>query len=211
MGAISMTFVEVLKGILRLRYVFHRQYLSKWLRLACGAHSQLLQLAAGARPGEFPWAFGELATEDLFSRVRGAAQCALDFPEDYPDLYQFLAGGTKDSAFWLKSARSYRTGAHQPAQPGEDDAGDTRVRLGTFVERRLDVVEADAQWWWSKCNQAAALVVSVTLFTVLFAGLAGWSPTLAFLFSLLGGILAPFAKDIVSRLTEVQVGRISRR
>jgi hypothetical protein len=212
MGTISMTIVEVFKGVLRLRYVFHRYYFSRWLRQNRGAHDQLLQLAAGARQGDaFPWAFGELATENVFSRVRGAAQCALDFPGNYKDLFAFLVDGTPDAAAWLKVACAHRIGAHSPAQPGDDAAGDIRVRLGTFVERRLDVVEADAQWWWSKYNQASALVVSVMLFTALFVGIAGWSPTLAFLFSLFGGILAPFAKDIVSRLTEVHVGRASRR
>ena len=222
MGTVSMALLDVIKGIFRVRYFFHRWYLSRWIsrqlrqitkktKRTMGRKEiehQLLELSAGSGTiDDFPMPFGDLSTKAMFARIRGSAHSALDFPETYQALYDFFTEGLLGADNWQKKARKYRNGDHRPVQPGEEELSDTRLRIGAVVDRRLDIVEGDAQWWWNSLNQLGAMILCVLLFSYVFQVFGNWKLHHALLISVFGGILAPFAKDLASKLSQVQARR----
>jgi hypothetical protein len=188
-------------------------------------YSQLLQLTTGEGPDKAfmessiewaPWdvtaghALFALSLDRMMGQIQDAADTAMGNPSLYPELYALLTMGARS-----EDVKNWYEWAKQPPIRSVDDAAlaktqaDTYARLRQFIRRRLDAFQVTANYRWETSNQ----VVSVLLGTVLLFGsllyLAGPNgPSflgIAFA-SLIGGIMAPVAKDLVIALKKVRSG-----
>ena len=89
------------------------------------------------------------------------------------------------------------------------DAQQARVRLGHLIARRLDIFQNRTKYKWAKYNQVLSILLGFGLsFYVLYSSYKFDSLKeylVLILFSLLAGILAPFAKDVVSVISGLRV------
>ncbi len=226
-GTVTMAFIELAKGVFDIRMHFNRWRVAKWLD-DDGAVGELELLATGTTAPSSRWrplagfATGELHRADvlydqpiekLLGQVQAAANMALDFPWRYEKLYRFLAvpAGRKDEAndagAWLAYAKAIATGA-KPPPPDEDarNATQARARIGNLVARKLDAFQNEQAYLWADYNQRVAVVCG----TFVLAGLLCATPKPPSVLeivvvSVFGGLVATFAKDVVSALSSISV------
>ena len=226
-GTVTMAFIELAKSVLDIRMHFNRWRVAKWLGsadtvgdlelLATGesAPSSRRRPLAGFATGELHRAdvLYDQPVEKLLGQVQAAANMALDFPWRYEKLYRFLAmpAGRKDEAddagAWLAYAKAVATGTKPP--PSDDaarNATQARARIGNLVARKLDAFQNEQAYLWADYNQRVAVVCG----TFILAGLLCATPkppsVLEILVvSIFGGLVAPFAKDVVSALSSISV------
>ena len=158
------------------------------------------------------YALFALALERMMGHVQDAADSALNTPQRYPSLYLFVTAGAdpKDVGAWFEMAQTTPKGDDREEAKRR---ADLYARLHQLVRRKLDGFQVYAEQKWVNWNQLWANIAGVI---VLFAALT-WGrdftaeatrhalPTII-LFSLLGGILSPVAKDIVVALRRVRGG-----
>ncbi|MBA3644675.1 MAG: hypothetical protein H0W63_00715 [Gemmatimonadaceae bacterium] len=155
----------------------------------------------------------------MMGSIQDAADVALASPPEYPDLYQLMTVGAKaddverwyrDGSFALVSVADLNPTPEQ--RQAVKEHAERFARLRQIVKRKLDGFQLYTGDRWGSWNQAAANAVGmVAMFIVLTwvqrngIGASISFPTLI-VFSLLGGILSPVAKDLVSALKRVKDG-----
>lgn len=182
-----------------------------------GVYTKLIQLTTGQEVGAeemnrgfeiLPWDISQsnalfaLELEKLMGQVQDAADMALSHPDKYKELYLFLtAGGDIDDIVnWYDWAQTPPVSTAKDPEKAKDQA-DTYSRLRQFIRRRLDAVQLTTSYRWQTINQIASVVLGSVL---LFASLLYLDKTHnwlgLFIMSLMGGIMAPVAKDLVVAL-----------
>lgn len=157
------------------------------------------------------YALFALSLERMMGHVQDAADGALNNPRRYPALYTFVTAGADeaDVVAWRELAERPRPGREEPEEARR--RAELYARLHQIVKRRLDGFQLYTKQRWVNWNQLTANIVGTL---VLFAALL-WSsvdmkypPSLAAMIalSLLGGVLAPVAKDMVAALQKVRQG-----
>lgn len=152
----------------------------------------------------------------MMGHLQDAADIALNNPQRYPSLYLFVVHGAEreDVAAWYAKADSPPNVADSTSRPEAKARADLYARLRQVVKRKLDAFQLFQGDIWVNRNQLAANLLGAL---VLFAALC-WvhygpgSPTplragdlvLYIVISLLGGMLAPIAKDLVVVLRKVR-------
>jgi hypothetical protein len=222
-GTISMAFIEVFKGVFSLRKHFHRSRVTSWIG-DTDCLNELLLLAAG-NP-ESADVFYDQPTERMMGQIQASANLALDFPDRYKRVYAFFTSlpksplfvalvgeqaGADDSATWAKFAVRVASDGELGFKDQPDpsrEAHQARVRLGNLVARRLDVFQSRTQYQWAWYNQIAGFVVGAGLTVYAITSQSQINDSRDFVavvgLSLLAGVLAPFAKDLVSALSSVK-------
>ena len=221
-GTIAMALLELIKSVTYWRRHFHRGRLERWLATASdskSAHQQLMLLAAGG-PGNANVLYDQ-TTAKLMGQVQAAANVALDFPAKYPAFYEFIAAmpqvrelreGTDDAKTWLKFSAERMEGRPRKVSITDDmqarGAAQARARLGNLVSRKLDVLQNEIEFDWARLNQLWSVAGGGALLAwILLNQKPHLSPDMVVLLSLLGGLVAPFAKDVVSALTSLRARR----
>lgn len=210
-GTITMALLELLKAVTRARLFFHRFMIARWVgKDRTDILKELLVLVAGGTADAVGWY--DQADDRLIASLEAAAVIALNYPLSYPLTYKFLViSADDDSAAWEKAS-------DLALQPLPEDANlratslatlqrgnEARLRLGNLVQRKIDVLSSRLEWTWSRLNQLAALLVGI-LMTLFFLSLRdNTAPAIdcvaKVICAILGGLIAPFAKDIVSALS----------
>lgn len=155
----------------------------------------------------------------MMGSIQDAADVALSSPTEYPDLYQLMTVGAKpdDVSRWFAEGSSALVGiADMNPTPQQrlavKEHAERFARLRQIVKRRLDGFQLYTGDRWATWNQTAAnLLGIVTMFIVLMwlqrnSAVASISFPMLIVFSLLGGILSPVAKDLVTALKRVKDG-----
>ncbi|HEU5138104.1 MAG TPA: hypothetical protein VFU13_23365 [Steroidobacteraceae bacterium] len=156
-----------------------------------------------------------LELEKMMGQIQDAADIALNTPEVHKELFLFLTSGARidDVRTWVNASRL--TAAKQSDEMKKNGV-EAYGRLSKYVRRRLDGLQLAANYTWAKKNQWWSIVVGGILMAAsLFyleslkpgeaTNVTGWIQIIVA--SLLGGIVAPIAKDLVSALKKVrQVG-----
>jgi hypothetical protein len=226
-GTITMAFIELAKSVFDFRMHFNRWRVVKWLGDdATVADLELLAGGAAGAPSRrrpvLGYATGEIhradvlydqPVEKLMGQIQSAANMALDFPWRYERLYRFLAAppGAKDESddagAWLAYAKAIAAGTKPaPTDEAARAATQARARIGNLVARRLDAFQNEQQYLWAEYNQRVAVVSGTILLAGLLLATPGRPPLLAVLaLSVFGGLVAPFAKDVVSALSSIGV------
>jgi len=174
------------------------------------------QDALGASVELVPWdvspkhALFALELERMMGQIQDAADSALNNPTLYPDLYLFLTAGAQDDDV----QRWYGLAASPPIQTSEDRQAaklqaDTYSRLRQLIRRRLDALQLTARYRWQSLNQITSVALGAVLLFVANVMQLGWTiPSGKFwelvLVSILGGVVAPVAKDLVMALKQVR-------
>jgi hypothetical protein len=162
-------------------------------------------------PRDAELALFSLDLDRMMGHIQDAADVALRDPERYPDLYRFLAWGAGDAdiAAWQREA--YAAAAMLDAERSNERAG-LYARLHGAMRRRLDGFQLYTDYRWTNFNQLAANSVGalIMLCALVVAnqaagqGIDGAEWIFFIAVSLVGGALAPIAKDIVMALQRVR-------
>ncbi len=155
----------------------------------------------------------------MMGSIQDAADIALSSPSEYPHLFQLMTVGAKpeDVSRWYSEGTSALVSIADlnptPAQRlAVKEHAERFARLRQIVKRKLDGFQLYTGDRWGSWNQTAANALGiVTMFIVLIwlqrnSAVASISFPTLIIFSLLGGILSPVAKDLVSALKRVKDG-----
>lgn len=148
----------------------------------------------------------------MMGHVQDAADIALNHPARYPNLYLFVTDGAdpEDVADWYAQAEAVVSGRTVNRARVKERAG-LFARLQQVTRRKLDAFQLYTGHRWANQNIFAANVVGI----LVLAGVLTWvngaeglglRVEVVVLLSLLGGILSPLAKDIVTALEKVRKG-----
>lgn len=180
-------------------------------------YTELIQLTTGQKVGAedmnrgfemLPWDISQsnalfaLELEKLMGQVQDAADMALSHPHKYKELYLFLTAGgdIDDIANWYGWAQTPPVSTAKDPIEAKHQA-DTYSRLRQFIRRRLDAFQLTTSYRWQTIIQISSVVLGSVL---LFTSLLYLDKTLnwlgLFIISLMGGIMAPVAKDLVVAL-----------
>lgn len=211
-GVLAMALLELIKGLLRLRRFYHATQVRKWME-DDSAYRSLLALAVGGEHNA--GALFDQSTSKMMGQIQAAVNIALEFPESYPEFFRHItrvpgqAGVETDIQSW----RAYSSRAVKGDLSNENTADQQVIREGTqararldhLVARKLDAFQNATEYRWALINQ----VISVLLGTmILWYALAGTgAPKAAYAVAVMGGLVAPFAKDVVSALSGFKATR----
>ena len=163
-------------------------------------------------------------------QLQAGARIALDYPERFSRFYSFLtstdiaedtaysqladttatkagAKSDKDRELWKSHAVKLRQ--HDPTKaaalaPSDrkdvSDAAQARARLASLVARKLDGFQLRTQFWWDRLNQALGLVVGIAVVWYALGGIQSLGSFERLALGIVGGLLAPFAKDFSKSL-----------
>ena len=221
-GTIAMALLELIKSVTFWRRHFHRGRIERWLATAPNskaAYQQLMLLATGGI--ESATVLYDQPTAKLMGQIQAAANVALDFPSKYLAFYEFIAAAPQarelresgdDAKLWRQFSEERMEGRPRKLSAADDvqarGAAQARARLGNLVSRKLDVLQNQIEFAWARLNQLWSVLGGATLLAwVLLQQQSAPSLQLVVLLSLVGGMVAPFAKDVVSALTGLRARR----
>lgn len=159
-----------------------------------------------------------LDLDRMLGHIQDAADIALGNPRRYGSLYLFMTHGAdlQDVRDWYFQA-DVLPSQTDIANVDRNEAkrrADLYARLHQVIKRKLDAFQLLEGDRWANWNQLSANIVGavVLFFTLLWVqwsgpfGVAGLGLVGIVVASLLGGMLAPIAKDIVVALRKVRQG-----
>lgn len=86
-GTLAMAFIEMLKGVLRLRLLFHRKQVTGWVTDSAARHQLLILAAGGEHNADVLY---DQPTERMMGQIQAAANLCLEYPDRYPQAYAFF-------------------------------------------------------------------------------------------------------------------------
>ncbi len=212
-GTATMAAFQMFKDLFHVRRWFNRCYVREWLRLRAGERAAAVEgsLLRLATAGEAD-ALYSLEGDRLAGQINAAARMALDWPAGHEVLIHCLASeaGTAD----LQAAVS--PPPPTPPSASEDEKSRARDRAAVYLEaknrvaahiqRTLDGFQIRLEYDWKRWNQAWAFGLNFGFVMVVLVvnsyragGYRTETPAYA-LVAILGGFVAPLAKDLVSAL-----------
>jgi len=232
-GALSMALIEAWKKLFDTRTKYHLRAVLAWMGgPEAASYAQLVHLTTGSplpapeaaarharlahthrpMPRDFELALFTLELERMMGHVQDAADAALRDPARYGALYRFVASGAAESDVkeWERAAYTVDAGKEDAAKRAA-----LYARVHTAAKGKLDAFQLYTTHRWANMNQLVANAVgAVVLFlamvwTQLIANAGELSAATLLLvlpLSLLGGVLAPIAKDLVVALKRVRSG-----
>lgn len=153
----------------------------------------------------------DLPIEQLCGQINSAAQMVLDSPIDHPDLFRILASMADpvDVArvmFPPREAKGARPLNDEEPQKRHDNYVDARTRVTHQIQRAIDALQIRVAFRWKFSLQMASILLSGVI-----AGVGVWifgngpHPVLSSLgIAILGGFLAPVARDLVAALQQLR-------
>jgi len=162
-------------------------------------------------------------SENMLGQFQAASNLVMDFPALYEDAYRFLmnqpASGplAGDPSTWLEFTRKTTgqgssAGNSKPPRRIKDAnrdieaglAAQARARLANLLSRKLDAFQNETQYLWAELNQRVSFLLATGLllwFMYPTSGLLSKDGLLTLILACFGGLIAPFAKDLVSALS----------
>lgn len=228
-ATITMALVELVKVVLRLRLIYHRRMVQDWLGDE-RRYEELLVLSVASV--DSAGALFDQPTDRMMGQIQSATSVVMDFPMLYPALYEFLTGEpaseaaaretslagrthgtTSDAAVWREFAARLEevdgdSGPNAPPLKGIGRATRARNRLDHFVTRRLDAFQTRTEYIWARMNQIASVLgAAIFILVLLTRSSIETSALQSFFLAVSGGMIAPFAKDVVSALSGLRARR----
>jgi len=213
-GTISMALIQVVKELAPVRRWYQKRWVTAWLTRQIAkaepveadvqavspelVRDALVELATGGDER----AMFDLAADQMVAQMNAAAQMALDYPQIYAPLLTALsAGASRDD---LKRILMLPKLDDEPSRhPSFNDA---RTRVGHRLQRNLDglmiALGNDWRWWMHFC--AIGLTILLVEAVAIGYGLSASQLLLAAFIGLIGGYLAPIARDLVAALQSLR-------
>ncbi len=221
-GALAMAILQVIKDLTPIRRGYQRRWVARWIEQrtnnfnrnlgqarpkprglspvrADESQEMLAQLATGGQTR----ALYNLPAEQLVAQMNAAAQAALDYPPSYLPLLAVLSEGAAIEDVARVTAASGTKGAKAPA-PEDLDA---RNRVGHRIQRNLDGVQIALGDDWTFWMQSVAILLTAGVIEIAVLRAPGASFTtflVALPIGILGGYLAPVARDLVAALQSLR-------
>jgi hypothetical protein len=157
------------------------------------------------------FALYELELPQLMGQLQEAADAALNHPQLYPNWFAFLTRGCApaDVERW-RHALAGPPADGPPADRERQAVGELYARMRMLVRRQLDTFQTITAYRWREWNQLYAWILGAALMFAaqVLAAITDQKPlpNLAMMIavSLLGGLLAPVAKDLVDALSKMK-------
>jgi hypothetical protein len=218
-GVLTMAFLQTIKDVLPVRRWFQAWWVTRWLERQARtagsgvsverAEDDLVRLATSGDRN----ALYDLPIEQVTGQMNAAAQIVLDYPWECEHLLRCLAAQANDADLRrLLAARPPASGP-RPALSLEEKSAlvDARNRVTHQVQRALDGLQIAAGFRWKLCFQSASIVLSgllVWIGLVLFVRepidvFVRHLPLYA-LIAIVGGFVAPVARDLVAALQQLR-------
>lgn len=215
-AAITMALLEVVKALFSARRHYHERRIRAWLSDE-GRLSELMMLAIGG--GGTAQALFDQPTNKMMGQIQAAANTALDFPQRYPALYEFLTaqpgqgGDTPDEEVWRafceRIERGEKIDVNNPDVEAMISAATrARARLDHFVARRLDAFQTVTEYRWARANQFIAVAGATIFLLYLFLTNAREFSPFVVVAAIFGGMMSPLAKDVVTALSDLRARRV---
>lgn len=223
-GVVSMALLQTVKDMLPTRRWFQAWWVSRWLdrQVAAAppltggppskaaAEEDLVRLATSGDTA----ALYDLPIEQVSGLMSSASQIVLDYPPDHRDLLVCLAARARaeDLELLLAQGPSAARPRATLTEPDRSRFVDARNRVTHQVQRSLDGLQIAAGFRWKWLIQVLSIVLSAVL---VWAGMAlfveapragsGLHYFLLYLLAgILGGFLAPVARDLVAALQQLR-------
>ena len=154
------------------------------------------------------FALFELELPQMMSQLQEAADAALNHPSSYPHWFAFITRGVRTDEL-----RQWKDGVENLSGATELERkalGELYGRIRLLVRRQLDAFQTVTAFRWREWNQLYSWGLGFALMLVaqILASTASGKPLPAFPMmiglSLLGGLLAPVAKDLVDALAKIK-------
>lgn len=222
-GLVSMAIIQTVKDMLPTRRWFQDWRVCAWIRNQAAkappiqggppipqvAEDDLVTLAtSGDRAALF-----DLSIEQVSGLMNAASQIVLDFPPDHRDLLLCLAAQARAGDLELLLTQG-PSAAVPRATLGDQERVrfvDARNRVTHQVQRSLDGLQISVGFRWKWIIQMLSIAVSALLVWIGLAAFAGERLgsnfhyfLLYLLAGLLGGFLAPVARDLVAALQQLR-------
>jgi len=180
--------------------------------------------------GSLPWNISAsnsiftIELKEMMGQIQSAADVALSYPYKYKEFYHFLAKDVSEDMKekWTGYSKSPPTSTSVDPNEAKDQA-DTYTNLHQYIQRRLDAFQLTTSYRWQRLNQFSSWLIGFLLLfgTLLYTAQTNpqykvfskvnelneirWGLFSIFLFiSLIGGIMAPTAKDLVVGLKKIR-------
>lgn len=196
-GLLAMAIIQSVKDMVPVRRWYQRAFVRAWLGHKARDHARLggstpdadkacADLVELATTGDAHALF-DLPVEQLGGQVSAAAAQALDYPARHDELLRCLAAsaGPLDVDAVIYG-------------DGSDDAAalDARTRVMHQVQRSIDALQISLGLRWKWMLQLAAFGVSFAIAVAAVSTLRSALPL-----AIVGGFIAPVARDLVVALT----------
>jgi hypothetical protein len=233
-GTLSMALIQAVKDMFPVRRLYQRWWMKRHLRRLAAvcvrnglvvpsaldesaegartpsqavdpeiAERQLVDLATAGQAA----ALYDLQIEQLCGQITAASQIAIDYPHRYAHLVLCLGAhaDTKDFARVFQASPLYAE--RSPAETAI--FVDARNRIAHQVQRSTDAIQIAAGFQWKWILQLSAILLSgvIALWAYVWAVPAHSAGARLFVFvsaGILGGFLAPVARDLVAALQSLR-------
>jgi hypothetical protein len=224
-GVITMALIQTVKDLFPLRRAFQKNFVHEWLRIGVAsvdpinndppashvqAEADLVRLATNGDAR----ALYDLPIEQLCGQINAAATLVLDFPRRHRDLLLCLScrADPQDVKRCLDAAEQTQADLQvlQREQPAAfQDLVNARTRVMTQVQRSIDALQIAAGFKWKLYMQMGSFATSylLTIIAVSYAPNATSSignALAAIPIGIVGGFLAPVARDLVAMLSPLR-------
>lgn len=214
-GVLSMAIVQTLKDMLPLRNAYQRAFLRRWLgakrSAARSEHAMSVDVDAAERDlvrlataGDAK-AFYDIPIEQMCGQMGAALQVALDYPAKHAELLRLVAALADPEDV----ERLIASTAPAPGEKRAQADVDARARVMHHVQRAIDGLQISASYRWKLYLQIAAFatsfVITVLAVSVHVGGaLAAKDLPGIVLVGVVGGFLAPVARDLLAALQKLR-------
>jgi hypothetical protein len=229
-GILSMAIIQAVKDTFPVRRAFQRQWLRNWFQCKAAeaakkgsdfkvspadAEKDLIKLATDDNGN----AFYDLPIEQLCGQYNAAIQVALDYAKEKEHRDLLVATAALASADDLRlvlnppDAAKLRVNAADPNanQQVLDERQkfiDARTRVTHQVQRAIDSIQISAGFRWKFWLQCASFGLSALIaglgVAMFFHPAAGSGIITVIVTGVLGGFLAPVARDLVAALQQLR-------
>ena len=221
-GIATMAVLQIVKDVLPARRWFQKWWLSGWLRerarATTGNSDKAIQDLLTLTTGGDDKAFFDLPVEQLTGLMNSATQVILDYPTLHADLLWVLAHGAAkadiEKLLKLPAGAGRKRDELSAAERQElTDFVDARNRVTHQIQRTLDAVQIAMGSKWKFLLGLASIVLSGAFMAVAFALFVPGSllttrrVTFYVIAAVIGGFLAPVARDLVAALQALR-GRL---
>lgn len=220
-ATITMSLLELVKALpfIRARLRYHHVMIERWINDEKAYRDLLLLTVAEVDSAS---ALFDQQTDKMMGQVQAASNVAIDFPDLYANLYEFLTRVPKspaaeketgvgqseikpeDPKIWRDYSRLLDKDRSDDKLPdGAQAAMRARARIDHFVTRKLDAFQTRTEYIWARANQYTAVLGCAAFILILIyrSQMLNVTAFQGFFLATFGGMLAPFAKDLMTALS----------
>lgn len=211
-GILSMALLEIWKALRHPRRAFQRENFEAWIKSRAAetgrdAEKALKNIVNLATAGNQD-ALYDLPVERFTGQVSAAVQMALAYPGRYPDIVGIMAH---------KAEPNDINTCLGPRPDPEDKAArqahaEARNQVASLTQRSLDAIQIDIGNRWARGLHIRSVVVSSVLILIAaiwssagrFAEVGARDVVVWIVIAVVGGMVAPVARDLVTALKKVR-------